>query len=131
MLIVKQRYPLYYYGGDYNELVPALSDTYFQEKNGQIFAQFYKGQLISKEVFDSIWGNDNSKEKEVQEVQETSTQEPLLTEEIQESFAEKVEVEEEEVQEVEKDFDLKEEVSELEKPTKKVPELKGKSKIKK
>lgn len=128
MLIVKQRYPLYYYGGDYNELVPALSDTYFQEKNGQIFAQFYKGQLISKEVFDSIWGNDNSKEKEVQEVQETSTEESLLTEKIQEPFIEEVK---EEVQEVEKDSDLKEEVSELEKPTKKVPESKGKSKIKK
>lgn len=130
MLIVKQRYPLYYYGGDYNELVPALSDTYFQEKNGQIFAQFYKGQLISKEVFDNIWGNDNSKEKEVQEVQETSIEESLLTEKIQEPFTEEVEVEKE-VQEVEKDFDLEEEVSELEKPTKKVPESKGKSKIKK
>lgn len=133
MFIVKERYPLHYFEGDCVELVPALHDTFFQEKNGQVFAQFHTGQLISREVFDRIWGTTQVIAPEVQEE---------VVEEIQVQFEPEVKPEEtqEEVQpekvEETKEEEVKEEVLELEpekeQPTKEeVPESKGKAKKKK
>ena len=127
MFIVKERYPLNYHWSDYSELVPALHDTFFQEKNGQIYAQFSQGQLISKEVFDLVFG----KQPQPVEVkpQETIVEEVVAVAEVIQEVDEvepEVEVETElEVEEVEEVLEVKQPVKEEE------PQSKSKSKKKK
>lgn len=135
MMIVKERYPLHYFEGDYDELVPAATDTFFEE-DGKVYAQFNQGQLISREVYSNIWGGRNPEEAITKE----EVTEVFVVEEVQSEpeFEQVEEVLEEvlEVQEEVKEEEVIEEVLEVEpekeQPTKEeAPEPKGKSKKKK
>ncbi len=130
MFIIKERYPLYYFQGDYSDLVPVPHETFFEEKDGQIYSQFYPGQLIPREVFDRIFGNTTEVEKPI-EIEEVSIEEVFIPEVAEVSEVIEVEVETDPIVEVEKEVVNETVEVEIEQPSEKVSQPKAKAKKKK
>lgn len=112
MFIIKEKYPIYYFEGDYSDLVAVPHETFFQDKNGQIYSQFYPGQLIPKEIFDRIFGNKEKVEK-LTKTEESPILDTSPSKELEEDIPSKLE--ENTIEEVSTEPNIEKEVIKVEK----------------
>jgi hypothetical protein len=62
--VAKNKYQFHFHESDYTDLIPAKEDVFYEFK-GNLYSQFYKGQLIPKEVFDDIFTDLNEIKEEI------------------------------------------------------------------
>ncbi len=122
MFIINTKYPLHYFKGDFENLVAVPHEVHYQNEDGQIYLQFYEGQLIPKEIYNNVFNNENKvvDEIEVAVKEIVTTSESEVKEEIE--ITEKTE--EVEIEKIENDVEVDEVVTKQPAPTK----TKGRSK---
>ncbi len=81
MILEKLTYSFHFHGTDAEEFRPCKEDVFYLSK-GKKYRQFYKGQLIPKEIFDSLFEKEEVQEATLEVEEVSSTEEELvLTEE--------------------------------------------------
>lgn len=85
-MIVKNNYKFFFESEE--ELVVCKEDVFYEDNRGKIYYLYNKGQLISKDVFNSIFKEEKVKIEEVKEqIDEPVVVEPTI-EEIKEEVVE-------------------------------------------
>lgn len=56
---VQSVYPFSFFSGDYPEMKAVPEDVFYEAIDGQLYSQFYKGQLIPIDVYNAVFSSNS------------------------------------------------------------------------